>query len=322
VSEPAEHFNLRGRFSAGRWQRLRLLERSGVAARRGRSGEEKGEGFERRGTVSNLPCSGESAKQAAFMKIISGVGIALAVWMLALVPFAKADDGEVGVLFLKNNGPNIGWVWVNGVYQGYVSPGQARYTVKEGFVTRDSGYQADGTLKQTYAQGGWDGNGPVKVLIKSVDDTGNLYVTSIEVTGDDSKNGHVWFGQTNAGGEPASWEDASQINLGQALASVDPTRARKLAARTNTNPFVGVWRSGDSGESWIYQFTPKGIFRYWWKRGSRGSEVEGTYVVIGSVARLKGKFTQYTGVGRIQVGDPSNVDQDINELRRTFTKDK
>ena len=44
-SEPAQRFNLRGRFLGGGRQSLRSLERSEVAGRQGRNGAEEGEFF-------------------------------------------------------------------------------------------------------------------------------------------------------------------------------------------------------------------------------------------------------------------------------------
>jgi hypothetical protein len=56
-------------------------------------------------------------------------------------------------------GYSTGYVWVNGQYQGYVPAGKTKYTLMEGFVTNDSGFQPTGTLKQTYSHAGWKASG-------------------------------------------------------------------------------------------------------------------------------------------------------------------
>ena len=66
-----------------------------------------------------------------------------------------ADD----VTFFKNSGQYRMFVWVNGSYQGFVDPGTTVYMPREGFVTQDSGFQPDGTLKTTHSHGGWDAKG-------------------------------------------------------------------------------------------------------------------------------------------------------------------
>src|SRR5690348_12262241 len=108
----------------------------------------------------------------------------------------SASAGAVGVLYLKNNGSLSADIWVNGAYQGYVPAGQARQTVSEGFVTNDSGFQPDGTLKQTYSHGGWESKGDtIEVIIQQVDSKNRVYRGSITVTGDVEHRGYVWFGE-------------------------------------------------------------------------------------------------------------------------------
>lgn len=64
----------------------------------------------------------------------------------------RADD----VIFFKNCGKYTMYVWVNGSYQGKVNGGATVYMPREGFVTQDSGFQPDGTLKTTHSHGGWE----------------------------------------------------------------------------------------------------------------------------------------------------------------------
>lgn len=75
---------------------------------------------------------------------------------LALFPaLLHADD----VVFFKNSGQYRMFVWINGAYQGWVNAGTTVYMPREGFVTQDSGFQPDGTLKTTHSHGGWEVGG-------------------------------------------------------------------------------------------------------------------------------------------------------------------
>lgn len=65
----------------------------------------------------------------------------------------RADD----VIFFKNSGMYRMYVWINGSYQGWVDGGGTTvYMPSEGFVTQDSGFQEDGTLRITRSHGGWE----------------------------------------------------------------------------------------------------------------------------------------------------------------------
>lgn len=162
-----------------------------------------------------------------------------------LAPTAKAQDGSVVRLLLKNNGTLTGNIWVNGKYQGYVRPGRVCDTVAEGFVTSDSGVQSDGSIKQTYAYGGWKSDGgPVHVRIVQIDDDGKIYFTSLDVTGDDSKYGYVWFGEKEAGPEPDAlvWERATAIPNGSAPSFHPTDQAAKGTAETKKQlKLAGTW---------------------------------------------------------------------------------
>ncbi|MFT4175884.1 MAG: formylglycine-generating enzyme family protein [Luteolibacter sp.] len=72
--------------------------------------------------------------------------------LLCSTLFLRADD----VLFVKNSGTLRIHIWANGSYQGWVDPDTTAYMPREGFVTQDSGFQEDGTLKTTHSHGGWE----------------------------------------------------------------------------------------------------------------------------------------------------------------------
>lgn len=79
--------------------------------------------------------------------------------LLLLTGTTLADD----VLFVKNQWSHRLHIWANGVYQGFVDPGQVAYMPQEGFVTEDSGIQADGSLKMNHAYGGWPVRGTFSI---------------------------------------------------------------------------------------------------------------------------------------------------------------
>jgi hypothetical protein len=98
---------------------------------------------------------------------------------LAFLPaILRADD----VVFFKNSGQHRMFCWVNEAYQGWVDPGTTAYMPREGFVTQDSGFQPDGTLKTTHSHGGWEVGGlfTYKVFSSSfeLDDVRVAYYTT------------------------------------------------------------------------------------------------------------------------------------------------
>jgi hypothetical protein len=197
----------------------------------------------------------------------------LPITILAFVALAvSASAGGVGVLYLKNNGAFPADIWVNGVYQGYVPAGQARQTVKEGFVTNDSGFQPDGKLKQTYSHGGWESNSDtVEVVFQSVDNKNRVYRGSITVGGDVEHKGYVWFGESEAGKEPESvvWEnDAAPIPNASAHYTASIKEVYRLYAETKgikSGSYVAVYEldqpivKGKSMDPSL--FTPACLFR-------------------------------------------------------------
>jgi hypothetical protein len=71
----------------------------------------------------------------------------------------RVEAGKIGVAYIKNNHSSRVDVWINGYYQGYVPSGKTCYTVYEGFVTSDSGYNSKGELVIKESHAGWDNSG-------------------------------------------------------------------------------------------------------------------------------------------------------------------
>lgn len=74
---------------------------------------------------------------------------------LATLLSGWADD----VLFVRNNWKHRLYIKANGEWQGYVDPGKVAYMPQEGFVTEESGFQDDGSLKVEHSYGGWPVSG-------------------------------------------------------------------------------------------------------------------------------------------------------------------
>jgi hypothetical protein len=195
-------------------------------------------------------------------------------------------EGEVGTLFIKNNGTIIGYIWVNGKYQGYVPPGRAHYTLSEGFVTRDSGIQPDGSVKQTYSHGGWDSKKtPMEVRIVQNDEKdGKRYEIKIDVSGDSEKKAYIWFGEAKPGIEPDGlvWERANQIPNAQA--PVTPHNSELLKAAAETRKQEGLagtsWKITNSDERAVFVlFEAKGNwnYRFYGEKGWESYGPEGTW---------------------------------------------
>ena len=74
---------------------------------------------------------------------------------------------EPGSAYIKNSGTSIMHLWVNGSYQGYLKPGETRYTVSDGFITNDSDLPTPSggrtAVKESHA--GWENTSKDKVSI-------------------------------------------------------------------------------------------------------------------------------------------------------------
>lgn len=95
------------------------------------------------------------------------IGLLLLLICLALLP---AQGKEVGAVYIKNSGKDIMHLWVNGSYQGYLRPGETRYTVSDGFITNDSDRPtaAGGRTATKESHGGWEKNksGPIELTFQ------------------------------------------------------------------------------------------------------------------------------------------------------------
>ncbi len=114
------------------------------------------------------------------------------VLLIGILGFSNsAIAGRMGTVFIKNNHTRSVGIWINGYYQGYVPSGKTCYTVYEGFVTNDSGYQSDGTLSLKHSHAGW---------APSAD--GNIVITAMAYH--DEKDQFYWQGTFQDKGDGSS----------------------------------------------------------------------------------------------------------------------
>jgi len=120
-----------------------------------------------------------------------------ALFASAVAVALAQETKPIHTVDLKNNGTFSAGIWVNGAYQGQVPAGKCHYTVREGFVTKDSGIQPDGKKVLNHSHAGWEGS--PGVTIKIIQASGDKTYRS-EITVQPNKDGiaKVWFGEKNA----------------------------------------------------------------------------------------------------------------------------
>ncbi|MCA9803320.1 MAG: hypothetical protein KC777_15225 [Cyanobacteria bacterium HKST-UBA02] len=153
-----------------------------------------------------------------------------------------AQAGEIGMIYLKNNGIAPADVWVNDEYQGYVLGGELLSVDKLGFDAGEKSY------------GGWSGQGDVTVRICQCNKAGQAYKMEVKLPkewgtelGQSSKSPKVWFGESNAGDEP-NVDGIEAPPIHRSLEADDCAGgASKGAIKTNAQPekkkaLEGTWR--------------------------------------------------------------------------------
>ena len=105
--------------------------------------------------------------------------------LIALTLTTLALGKEAGAVYVKNSGRTIVHLWVNGSYQGYLKPGETRYSVSDGFITQDSGNGRDGRpVKESH--GGWENekSGSVNMTFQYPGDKKQTYAFPVEDKGE------------------------------------------------------------------------------------------------------------------------------------------
>ena len=109
---------------------------------------------------------------------------------------ASADDP--GSAYMKNSGTAPMHVWINGVYQGHLNPGETRYTVSDGFITDDSDRptEAGGRTATRESHGGWENSSNEKITVTYQFGDGEKETRDVSV----NERGEAIFGATNKEG--------------------------------------------------------------------------------------------------------------------------
>jgi hypothetical protein len=231
---------------------------------------------------------------------------------------ARAADESVGVLYLQNNSNVTGHIFVDGEYQGDVPPDKARYTVREGFVTRNSGVQPDASIKQNYSHGGWSSKGSIVVSITGADPK-TRYETKITVSGDSEHKAYVWWGDRESGPEPERlvWETSSQIVSGKQPVTPNIKWVFQLAASTRYRSIVGTWLEAENSKflsTWV--FSPDGKYKHFDKQGY---SQEGTYMIVGDKVKLSYTVTGFPNVPSRE-GTFDTGERFVTEITQSFRK--
>ncbi len=152
------------------------------------------------------------------------------------------------VLFVKNEWQHRLHVWANDTYQGYVDPGQVAYMPQEGFVTQDSGLQADGSMKMEHAYGGWRITDNFKIVGASVpfEKDGTQVSFYAEGTSSYSRGQYkLWSFGATAGSlsPPAGVETESAVKMRQGREPRDVLALIEkgtVEAESNGSPLTGL----------------------------------------------------------------------------------
>ena len=172
---------------------------------------------------------------------------------------ASASGDELGTVYLKNAGKGVAHVCIDHHYQGYVPAGRTMYTVRDGFVTDDSGRQPDGSLVVHESHGGWPDRGDVPIFVWFLDEHGSLAGSWAGTLPGDQKDVLVSLGDETLPNEEEV-ENAIQIRKGNADCHNMEQRVREAAdpysnTYANRKMSIKLSRDGDNVSAEIVKST-------------------------------------------------------------------
>lgn len=182
--------------------------------------------------------------------------ILLFAYLMQAIAFAE----DPGSAYVKNSGDAPMHVWINGVYQGYLRPGETRYTVSDGFITNDSD-RPDGSggrtsVKESHA--GWENDSKDKLKVTYQFGDGIKKTSDVSV----NERGEAIFAAINKDGEEAKLpsdeerENAPAILKGS-KANLKPSEESRNSQAADGDTalkarFVGRWGSSSTVPSGTY----------------------------------------------------------------------
>ena len=163
------------------------------------------------------------------------------VLFFALLICACAFAKDPGAVYIKNSGKDIMHLWVNGAYQGYIRPGETRYTVSDGFITQNSGNGRTGNpVKESH--GGWenDKSGTVKIAVSFPGDKPQTTTGTPDERGDVVMSWNETDEPTPEGPTEAEIENAPAIIKGN-KPNLKPSKKSSETQNLDLGPLVGTW---------------------------------------------------------------------------------
>jgi hypothetical protein len=132
-------------------------------------------------------------------------------------------------------------MWVNGSLQGIIPSGKTAWIEAAGFVTRDSGWQPDGTLKITPAYGGWDRRDESEVVFAGHDANGAIVFAKVSVP-KENKRAQISF----AGSPPPKDVELERaIHVQQGHLNISLKNVRPASDRDFARSPAGKFASAD-----------------------------------------------------------------------------
>lgn len=170
---------------------------------------------------------------------------------------------EPATIYGKNSGTASMHFWVNGSYQGYLKPGETRYTVSDGFITNNSDRPTGtGRTATKESHGGWanDSSNKVKITYQY----GDGEKKSFDASAND--HGGVIFGATDKEGVQPLFPSLEEMERAPAVLKGAKQNLKVKFESENISGLpataFGTWtRTSPSGTT-TYRFNKDGTGRF------------------------------------------------------------
>lgn len=200
--------------------------------------------------------------------------------------------GNPNTIFIKNTGSEPAHIWVNGYYQGFLRPGETRYSISDGFITQDSGTGKDGRpVKESH--GGWEQRDTPTVTFQA----GTAKQQTMNVSFDG--RGEAAIGIASKDANPILPATLDRETASPIIKGSKPHLHKTTTAEPKTDPaaakYIRIWRSKYSPT--FLEIKGDGTYRYkqegaqertgTWKTNSKeikGIELSGTFSINGQPA--------------------------------------
>ena len=191
----------------------------------------------------------------------------LLLLLVACVIRSQAHAQEPGSAYIKNTGSSKVQIWINGSYQGYIKPGETRYTVSDGFITQDSDQPLpDGSRTTTKeSHGGWENNSKDSVEITYQFPDGERKTLTVSA----NERGEALAGVTNKEGvTPPVPTDEERENapaiLKGSMSNLKSKDKKERPSKTSSDisNVVGSWTCCDGKGRLTIEQSGKGSYQF------------------------------------------------------------